>query len=180
MRIYTRRGDRGEAALLGGKRLSKGDLLFEAIGDVDELNAHLGYSVACLSRKTASSLIPVMEKIQRQLFQIGADLATSSDDLGTSWADVELLEKEIDRLESRLTPLAHFILPGGHRAAAAIQIARTVARRAERSTVRIAEHRETYETIVAYLNRLSDFLFVAARFVNAVEGVDEPLWTSNK
>jgi cob(I)alamin adenosyltransferase len=182
MKIYTRTGDRGETGLFAGGRVPKDDARVEAYGCVDELNAVVG-----MVRTHIDGMMPDVEaalhRIAGELFALGADLATPLG-AGTTWvvrvdgAAVERLEREIDRFEEELEPLTHFILPGGSPAGAALHFARTVCRRAERRTVTLAREAELNDAAVRYLNRLSDWLFVAARLVNRHAGRPEEPWIS--
>jgi len=180
-RIYTRTGDKGTTALATGERRPKHDLRIEAYGTVDETNACLG-----LARlHTAGEPIDTMlGRIQNDLFDLGADLATPESDkplkhepLRVVEAQVDRLEREIDELNGELESLRSFILPGGTPAAAALHLARTVCRRAERLTVELSTRpgEIVSPAAVKYLNRLSDFLFVAARWVND-KGARDVLW----
>jgi cob(I)alamin adenosyltransferase len=182
MRIYTRTGDAGETGLFGGARVSKADLRIEACGAVDELNALLGWSET-LTRPLG--LTAELQAVQADLMVVGADLATPGD-MGPAAAartrrvepaHVTRLEEWIDRVETEVAPLASFILPGGAPGAAALQVARAVCRRAERRVVALAAAEPLNPLVVVYLNRLSDLLFVLARWVNAREGVPEPAWS---
>lgn len=173
MRIYTRRGDGGETGLLGNQRVSKADPLIEAIGDVDELNAWIGLIVSTCDQGELCSLFVAC---QQDLFEIGAELASPSDNPRLPAERIARLEAAIDALESDVPPLRHFILPGGHPAAAYCHVARTVARRAERSVVRLACATAVRPTLSAYLNRLSDLLFIAARWLNHRTDTPEPIW----
>ncbi|HJN44426.1 MAG: ATP:cob(I)alamin adenosyltransferase [Acidobacteria bacterium] len=178
MKIYTRRGDTGETGLRGGRRVSKAEPRVDAYGEVDELNACLGL-VLCTA--VDPDLVEMVVQIQHQLFSLGASLAdpTSSaaarakESIGQ--ADVERLEGWIDRLEAELAPLRRFILPGGHPAAAAAQLARAVCRRAERRMVAVGAE-AVGAVALAYVNRLSDLLFTLARAVNVRAGVREQEW----
>ncbi len=180
-RIYTRGGDAGETSLGDGSRVSKLDPLVQAFGAVDELNSLLGWA-----RVVAPD--PRLERIQNELFDLGADLATPETEKPLPYeplrildAQVERLEREIDRLNEALSPLRSFVLPGGSPAAAALHLARTVCRRAERLVVALAEkpQEKVSPAVIKYLNRLSDFLFVASRFVNDRGGGDV-LWVPGK
>jgi cob(I)alamin adenosyltransferase len=173
-RIYTRTGDAGTSGLVDGSRLSKADVLFTAIGDVDEANSAIG----CVT--VEGELAAALLRIQNDLFDLGADLATPGEDftptamtLRITPAQVSCLEAEIDAMNDRLEPLRSFILPGG--AAASIHLARAIARRAERSAVAAGTAHRLNPEALRYLNRLSDWLFVAARIVNLDRGGD-PLW----
>ena len=193
-RIYTRTGDGGETSLIGGRRAPKADVRVDLYGEVDELNSHLGLAVALLAgapvpatpRDAAASLALGRElaTIQSRLFDLGALLADPerSETLAREGApvpglDEAELEQAIDRMEADLAPLRRFILPGGIPAAAALHVARTVCRRAERRTVAAARDIAVPMAVIRYLNRLSDYLFVAARRLDAAHGAPETLWT---
>jgi cob(I)alamin adenosyltransferase len=183
-RIYTRTGDKGTTALASGERRKKHDLRIEAYGTVDETNACVG-----LARLHSEGEVDAMlSRIQNELFDLGADLATPETDKPLPYeplriveAQVERLEREIDRLNGELSPLRSFVLPGGSPAAAALHLARTVCRRAERLVVALADkpQEKVSPAAIKYLNRLSDFLFVASRFVNDRGGRDV-LWVPGK
>jgi cob(I)alamin adenosyltransferase len=174
MRIYTRTGDRGDTGLSGGARARKSDLRIEALGAVDETNAALG--VARTHTREDAVLDPVLEALQHRLFDLGADLAAPPITGRESaprivLAHVDALETTIDRLELDLQPLRAFILPGGAPAAAALHLARTVARRAERAVIRMADGGDAVDyAALMFVNRLSDLLFVAARHANREHG----------
>lgn len=177
-RIYTRTGDKGETALGSGERVAKYALRIEAFGTVDETNAAIG--VARLSAE--GELDAMLARIQNDLFDLGADLCLPDDGsersvkaLRVSEAQVDRLEREIDQMNEKLQPLRSFVLPGGTPAAAQLHVARTVSRRAERLMVKLAEGEPVGEAALKYANRLSDFLFVAARFANLGRGGDV-LW----
>ena len=178
MKIYTRTGDLGETGLLDGRRVSKAEPRVDAYGEVDELNACLGLM---LSTGVDSDLADMILQIQRNLFSLGASLAsTSSRPSGhkktvVSENDVQWMETWIDRLEVDLTPLRQFILPGGCPTAAASHLARAVCRRAERRMVGLGSD-EIGSVPLAYVNRLSDLLFVMARIANARAGITEQEW----
>jgi cob(I)alamin adenosyltransferase len=180
MRIYTRTGDQGQTGLFGGERLRKDDPRVEAYGAVDELNAAIGLA---LSTDCFGDLRMVLQRLQGELFTVGADLATPS----TSAAGappvprvtaemVAALEQDIDRFEASLEPLRHFILPGGTVAAATLHMARATCRRAERRLVSLTASDEVTSSVVPYLNRLSDLLFVLARAANQHAGQAETEW----
>jgi cob(I)alamin adenosyltransferase len=179
-KIYTRTGDDGSSALGTGERRSKSDRRFEAIGTVDELNAHIG--AARLHDETAGSNISSMlARIQNDLFDLGADLATPESDkkmprerLRITAEQVERLESEIDAMNASLAPLTSFVLPAGTPAATAFHICRTVARRAERIIVGLTAGEAVNPQALRYINRLSDLLFVAARIANRDDG--DVLW----
>ena len=178
-RIYTRAGDAGETSLGDGTRVPKTDARIEAYGTVDELNAVLGLVLA--GEEVAPELRAALERIQNELFDLGADLAVPLEDerrerLRVEGLQVEHLEELCDRWNKNLEPLRSFVLPGGTEAAAALHLARTVCRRAERLAVALdAEHGINPE-VLAYLNRLSDLLFILARAANSAAGAGEPLW----
>jgi len=175
-KIYTRTGDSGTAGLVDGSRVSKASPRMAAIGDIDEANAALGVAIATLG---GGELSGRLLRIQNDLFDLGADIATPREAheraLRIVPAQVERLEREIDAMNSGLEPLTSFILPGGSKAAAALHFARTVVRRAERSVVALDEAEPVNPAALAYLNRLSDLLFVAARLAARNEGGDV-LW----
>lgn len=178
MKIYTRTGDAGTTALYGGERVPKDAKRVEAYGTVDEANALLGVARTQLGLKEYDALLA---RVQRALFDVGADLATPESRYRTNIvplteADVTGLEHDIDRLEAALPPLHAFILPGGHPAAASLHHARTVVRRAERRVVELSHYETVNPQVTAYLNRSSDFLFVLARAVNAAVGVKDHEW----
>ena len=175
--IYTRTGDDGTTGLVDGSRISKTDARMQAIGDVDEANSALGIAAVALADH---AIAQELERIQNDLFDLGADLATPGADFAPSDmvlrivpAQVARLEQAIDAMNETLSPLRSFILPGGSAGAAALHLARAVTRRAERSAVAIVE--PVNPAALAYINRLSDFLFVAARHVNQ-NGAGDVLW----
>jgi len=174
-RIYTRAGDAGETSLGDGTRVPKSNLRIEAFGTVDELNSFIG---VLLATGVPDEFRPWLEQIQNELFDLGADLSVPADDererLRISSEQVVWLEELCDLVNAGLAPLKSFVLPGGTEAAAILHVARTVCRRAERATVALAEEAAVNPAVLAYLNRLSDFLFILARAANA--GNPEPLW----
>ncbi len=176
-KIYTRKGDAGETGLGDGQRIAKNAPRVEAMGDVDELNAHIGLLIACLDRDSRHH--EVLSDIQHRLFDLGGELAVPGYTLVTEEA-VARLESEIDELNKSLKPLENFILPGGDRETAQTHVARTVCRRAERRLVAMAQLSEQKQEIneagLKYLNRLSDYLFVLARTLAAEGGFGEVLW----
>lgn len=181
MKIYTRTGDQGTTALFGGDRVTKAHPRIEAYGTVDETNSWIGLIRAHLREQPgADTLDPVLARIQEEMLVLGADLATPSGARATvpriTTDDVAQLERDIDRFDAALPPLKQFILPGGTPAAASLQVARTVCRRAERLAIRAAGAEPINEHATIYLNRLSDLLFVLARWVNRQAGVDEAAW----
>lgn len=178
-RIYTRTGDNGDTGLVDGSRIGKDDPRIAAIGDVDEANSALGLAIAALGPGEAADRLT---RIQNDLFDLGADLATPGEDftpgemtLRIVAAQVERLETEIDAMNETLDPLTSFILPGGSSASGAVHLARAIARRAERTAVAASRHVALNPQALRYLNRLSDYLFVMARAVNAAHGGDV-LW----
>lgn len=180
-KVYTRTGDDGSTGLGTGRRIPKDALRIETYGTVDELNAVLG---VVLGQQPADALVDPLRRIQNELFHLGADLCVPESEKEKfpgprieprHTADLEAL---MDRLTHELAPLENFILPGGHPAAAQLHVARTVARRAERLLVALGREEPINASSIAYLNRLSDALFVMARYQNQVAGVEDPLWDS--
>jgi cob(I)alamin adenosyltransferase len=176
--IYTRSGDAGETGLLGGARVRKDHARVEACGAVDEANAAIGF---CRHAGVPSDVAALLGGIQAELLAVGADLAApegaQAGGLSRVGAqEVAALERAIDRCDAELPPLQHFILPAGSPAAAALHVARTVVRRAERRCVALAGESAVNPQVIAYLNRLSDLLFVLARAANAAAGVSEEQW----
>lgn len=168
-KIYTRTGDDGDTGLVGGARRNKADPLFEAIGTVDEANAAVGLARCAAEGPTKGIADKMLARIQNDLFDLGADLATPPDTDGAlrvTDAQVERLEHEIDRMNDDLEPLTSFVLPGGTEAASRLHLARTIVRRAERHAVAAAANNDFSRAALRYLNRLSDHLFVLARHLN--------------
>lgn len=181
MKIYTKTGDGGNTSLLGGKRVKKSCLEIDAIGEVDEANALLGVLVSELPEDAFQDMRERLIVVQHRLFTIGSNLAAVQMDLGQLPqivpADINQLENWIDEMEKNLEPLAQFILPGGHEAAAHAFVARAVCRRAERRLVDLAErYVELSPLLKQYLNRLSDTLFVLARWINKQAGYADVTW----
>jgi len=179
-KIYTKTGDKGKTSLIGGTKVYKSDLRIEAYGTVDELNSYAGL---CLDHLKSHTITNVLAEIQDRLFTIGSALACDPDketklkipDLHEE--DVELLEKEIDKMNEVLPVMKSFILPGGHIVVSTIHVARCVCRRAERCCVRMQKKEMEVESlIIKYLNRLSDYLFVLARFAAHTLNVVEIPW----
>lgn len=175
-KIYTRTGDEGTTGLVDGSRRAKHDARMQAIGEVDEANSVIGLAVIAASPETARDL----QRIQNDLFDLGADLATPGDDFAPSemvlrvvQSQVDWLETAIDTLNETLPALTSFILPGGSEGAARIHVARATVRRAERAAVELDNVEAVNPLVLAYLNRLSDYLFVLARATNAG---NDPLW----
>jgi len=178
VKIYTKTGDGGQTSLFGGKRTDKDALRIEAYGTVDELNAQLG---AIRSLELTSEVGALIERLQHELFALGADLATpptEDSDHVKRMGDAEIagLEREIDLIEAVLPRLNAFILPGGTPAGAQLHVARTVCRRAERLVVRLIREESLSKSPAIYLNRLSDLLFVLARHVNQTARSPEKPW----
>jgi cob(I)alamin adenosyltransferase len=174
-KIYTRTGDGGSAGLVDGSRVSKSSLRMTAIGEVDEANAAIGVAISVIGE---SALGKQLVTIQNDMFDLGADVATPGEIEGALRivaSQVERLEAEIDAMNAELQPLTSFILPSGSPAVAALHLARAIVRRAERAVVALNEREPLNPQLLAYINRLSDHLFVAARHVAAREGGDV-LW----
>lgn len=187
MAIYTRTGDKGDTGLFGGGRVPKSHPRVTAYGEVDELNSALGLARAALREDPALGSVDAgLARVQAECFVIGALLATPADKvakLGEPFSGglppdaAKRLESEIDSWEKQVKPLKTFILPGGGRAGAALHLARAVGRRAERAVVELAAADAVPDGVIVYLNRLSTWLFVAARFVNKETGHAETPWT---
>jgi cob(I)alamin adenosyltransferase len=174
VKIYTRTGDAGDTSLLGGSRVAKDDPRIDAYGTVDELNSHLGLVRAVWQ---GGPIDEALHEVQRDLFEIGAQLSSTSGKFaGVRPERIAALESAIDEMESELTPLTSFILPGGSAAASHLHVARTVCRRAERLVVALRDESEGSSNTLTYLNRLSDYLFVAARLANARMNVADVPW----
>ena len=179
MKIYTRTGDRGQTRLFDGTRVAKNDLRVEAYGNVDELNSAIGSALAFTSDGRIAELL---QSIQRELLSLGAQLADPKFDaekfakpsLCAEW--VAALESAMDELDQELPPLRVFILPGGGQCGALLHLARTICRRAERTVVELNETTPLDPTVIEYLNRLSDLLFVLARVINHREGKQDIQW----
>ena len=178
MKIYTKTGDKGTTSLLGGSRLLKSETRIHAYGTVDELNSYVGLLRDLEANKERGE---VLREIQDRLFTIGSHLAVESKETKINLPeilddDVELLEKEIDKMNEELPEMKSFILPGGHIAVSHTHIARCVCRRAERWVIALDQQEPIDERIVKYLNRLSDFLFVLARKIGQELGVNDTPW----
>jgi cob(I)alamin adenosyltransferase len=179
MKIYTKTGDDGTTSLFGGGRVSKSSPRIECYGTVDELNSWLG---VVLTQECSSEALGYLTRIQNTLFVLGSDLATPT----TAKVDIQRIEEShsveletwIDQLDAGLEPLTSFILPGGTPAAASLHVARTICRRAERLCVQIFQTEQISDAVIHYLNRLSDFLFMLARWENHVAGVKDTPWIS--
>ena len=182
MTIYTKTGDKGQTSLVGGQRVSKCCERIESYGTTDELNAHIGLLITYCSNKED---IRFLLSIQAHLFVVGGYLATDTvqsephKNITPTAEMVEVVEKEIDRLQELVTPLKTFILPGGERAAALAHVCRTICRRTERCILRLRETgTQIDDHVLAYINRLSDYFFVLARKLNADSGVEDRAWRS--
>ena len=181
MKIYTKTGDDGKTSLFRGGRVSKDHDRIEAYGSVDELNSVIGIVIA---ETSILQVKEVLTKIQNDLFVIGSDLATITENdssmdkkiMRTSEEMILFLEKQIDYFDEKLKPLTNFILPGGSKSASYLHLARTVCRRAERKVVRLMNSVDISNKIMIYLNRLSDFLFVLSRFENQNANFPDTLW----
>jgi len=188
-KVYTRTGDTGQTGLVGGKRLPKDHPRIEAYGSVDELNSVIGLALSFLAKKEASKrrekLGLILEAIQQKLFDAGSELATLPGDeyegqITLQAENVEWLEEIIDAMNEELQPLKSFILPGGTSLNAFLHQARTVCRRAERDILKLNQIDLVNPEIIKYINRLSDFLFVAGRWVTETLGETETLWQPGK
>ena len=182
-KIYTKTGDDGTTALGNGERIAKSSKRVSAYGSVDELNSFIGLARSFVESDKLKELDKILATIQNDLFDLGADLCIpdkdkNADSLKIVKSYVINLEKEIDKLNSQLEPLRSFILPGGTKVSAYVHIARTIARRCEREMIELRqiEEAEISKEAVQYINRLSDFLFVAARYVNLKSDFDDILW----
>jgi cob(I)alamin adenosyltransferase len=182
MKIYTKGGDTGETGLFGGSRVPKDDLRIRAYGTLDELNAVLGVTLAepGISAEIQNRLL----RLQGELFQLGAELATPRGKKISltliDLAQVEQMEKEIDEMEALLQPLKSFILPGGGKGGALTHLARTISRRAERELVTLHRAEPVRAAVLQYMNRLSDYLFVTARYLNHTMGIQDIPWIAPK
>lgn len=187
MKIYTKTGDKGTTALYGGNRVSKASARVESYGNIDELNSFIGLAK---SEITDEKVLNQLKKIQFDLFTLGSESATPTDKLTLangksrltlmiSETEIEELENWMDEYETQLEPLQYFILPGGGKSATALHVCRTVCRRAERSLVFLNESEEVRPELIKYLNRLSDYLFVLARYVSKLSEEKEEYWNPN-
>ena len=178
MKIYTKTGDKGETSLIGGTRVPKHHIRIESYGTVDELNSWIGL---INDQDIAQESKTILSEIQDRLFTIGSSLASDPEkskmkipDLHAS--DIELLENQIDKMNEMLPEMRHFILPGGHTSISYCHLARCVCRRAERNVIHLHETEYVNEMVIVYLNRLSDYLFVLARFIAHQLNVNEIAW----
>ena len=188
MKIYTKTGDKGETSLYGGTRVSKAAARVESYGTLDELNAFIGLAKAEISDE---KVLSQLQKIQFDLFTVGSEVATPTDKMllanGKNRLDLMISEKEITELElwmddfdAELEPLRFFILPSGGKAAATVHVCRTVCRRAERAMVFLNETEEVRPELIKYLNRLSDYLFILARYISKISGEKEEYWNPSE
>ncbi|MEL1241797.1 cob(I)yrinic acid a,c-diamide adenosyltransferase [Flavobacterium flavipallidum] len=189
MKIYTKTGDKGTTALFGGTRVPKDHIRIESYGTVDELNSYIGL---IRDQEIDSHYKEILIEIQDRLFTVGAILATPEDktvlkngksrlqNLGIITSDIELLENEIDAMETQLPQMTHFVLPGGHTTVSHCHIARCICRRAERLTVHLSHNEAVAEIVISYLNRLSDYLFVLARKLSLDLNAEEVKWIPRK
>jgi len=183
-RIYTKAGDQGETHLAGGQRVSKDSPRIECYGTVDELNAFTGMA-AISAAESVPALVPILRRVQHELFNLGSILATQPADVHPNQArvteiEIRQLEIEIDRMNAALAPLRSFVLPGGTRLNTELHACRTICRRAERLAVTLAREEQIPPETIQYLNRLSDAFFVWSRWVNHELGVPEVLWEPNQ
>lgn len=187
-KIYTKTGDKGETSLYGGTRVSKAAARVESYGTLDELNAFIGLAKAEISDE---KVLSQLQKIQFDLFTVGSEAATPTDKMllanGKNRLDLMISEKEITELEiwmddfdAELEPLKFFILPSGGKAAATVHVCRTVCRRAERAMVFLNETEEVRPELIKYLNRLSDYLFILARYISKISGEKEDYWNPSE
>ncbi|MBD3724855.1 MAG: cob(I)yrinic acid a,c-diamide adenosyltransferase [Flavobacteriaceae bacterium] len=189
MKVYTKTGDKGTTALFGGTRVPKHHIRIESYGTVDELNSHIGL---IRDQEINPLYKAVLIEVQDRLFTVGAILATPPEKEvlkngqqrlninRISENDIQYLEQEIDKMDAELPPMTHFVLPGGHTTVSYCHIARCVCRRAERLTVHLHELEPIDETVLTYLNRLSDYLFVLARKLSHDLGAEEVKWIPRK
>ena len=179
MKIYTKSGDLGETALWGGGRVKKSHPRVNAYGTLDEANSMLGLALSYLP-DAEYVIFEQLTRVQNELFQVGSELATPAGQKTScpfiSEFEIVALEKEIDEMEKALSPLRNFILPGGSSAGASLHLARTIVRRAERECVDLAGADQARPEVIRYLNRLSDYLFVMARYVNQAMKKTETAW----
>ena len=184
MKIYTRTGDKGETSLIGGKRVSKNDPRIVAYGCVDELNSNIGLVIALLkNRNLFSDLVDILILIQNELFIVGSDLADPNYSLENKYETPRVhekmalhLESIIDTFEKELKPITFFILPGGSIEASSLHVTRSIARRTETAVAMLSKDQTINPAILIYLNRLSDFLFIAARLLNKRLGIEDVAW----
>ncbi|MCB9034842.1 MAG: cob(I)yrinic acid a,c-diamide adenosyltransferase [Chitinophagales bacterium] len=181
MKIYTKTGDDGTTMLYGGERLLKSHIKIESYGTVDELNSFIG---SIMVEIDTTDILEQLQQIQSRLFDVGTHLAAVAGKPNLILPEIneqhiEVLEQQIDEWNEQLPELKHFILPSGCKAAVQAHIARTICRRAERMVVRLNETEKVNEILIRYLNRLSDYLFVLARFLNWQQGIKENIWKAH-
>lgn len=180
MAIYTKTGDRGKTSLFSGKRVYKDDLRVETYGTLDELNSAIGLSLSYLNKSNLKSkyIIRTLTSVQTTLFYIGSYFADLPDTVNDIDFNTELLkfEKSIDKVMAEMPKFTNFVLPGGGRAGASLHVARTIARRLERLTVKLDRKQKVDPQVIKYINRLSDLLFAMARYANYIEGEKETIW----
>ncbi len=180
-RIYTKTGDKGETALFGGRRVPKSHLRVDAYGTIDELNSFIGLLHDALEEPSTRALL---EQIQHRLFSIGANLASDPAShpapVDLALSDIEILENSMDTMDAGLPELKNFILPGGHPTVSLCHVCRTVCRRAERLVVALHHSEAVEELVLQYLNRLSDFFFILARYLAHQAGIQETVWVPRK
>lgn len=188
-KIYTRTGDKGETSLYTGQRVSKDDPFITALGAVDECNSSIGVAISLIGcQNYLTEVKEQLEIIQHALFDVGAAIATPRTRAGNSKLEktrfdheaIDLLEKWMDAMELQLPELRAFILPGGHPCGAMLQLARSICRRAERLTIPLHRSGDVSDNVLIYLNRLSDYLFMASRYVNHKSNCLETLWEHHK
>lgn len=188
MKIYTKTGDKGQTSLYGGTRVSKASARVESYGNIDELNSFIGFAKSEIHEE---KVLNQLKKIQFDLFTVGSESATPVDKLTLangksrlslmiSETEIEELENWMDEMEGKLEPLQYFILPGGGKSATSLHICRTVCRRAERSLIFLNETEEVRPELIKYLNRLSDYLFVLARYISKISGEKEEFWNPSE
>ncbi len=194
LKIYTKTGDKGETSLIGGKRVSKADLRLNSYGTIDELNSVLGILLAQIAsektyaskkNQTLAGCLKLVNEVQSSLFDIGSHLACENEKLSAklpkiNTSQITEMESWIDLANTELHELKNFILPGGTMAASYAHLARTVARRSERITVALGKKTKVDQDVVIYLNRLSDFLFVMARYLNHLQKIEDVIWSAKK
>ena len=183
-RIYTKAGDQGQTHLAGGQRVAKDSPRIACYGTVDELNAFVGVALVSAG-ESVPSLVPILRRVQHELFNLGSILATLPEDVHPKQAriteaEIRQLELEIDRMNADLAPLRSFVLPGGTRLNTELHVCRTVCRRAERLAVTLAREEPVPPEAIQYLNRLGDAFFVWSRWVNHILGIAEVLWEPNQ
>lgn len=182
MKVYTKKGDKGQTSLIGGTRVSKASIRIESYGTVDELNSYIGLIREEIKVEESKALL---ESIQNDLFLIGANLASCPEKskmeiTSLKESHIEKMELAMDAMNEELPAMTHFVLPGGTTLNCHLHIARCITRRAERITVQLAEESVVDEKVIMYLNRLSDYLFVLARYVVFKEGAEELKWVMEK